>query len=61
MSKFFNSKIIEKDSEDITNLQSTLNDLRIEVDDNGIEESKGISNDSDNSMNNCGDLTDIEE
>ena len=26
MSKFFNSKIIEKDSEDITNLQSNLNE-----------------------------------
>jgi hypothetical protein len=38
MSKFFNSKIIEKDSEDITNLQSNMNDLRIEVDDNGIED-----------------------
>ena len=61
MSKFFNSKIIEKDSEDITNLQSNLNDLRIGIDDNDIEKSKASPEDSDSSIANCGDLTDIEE
>ena len=61
MSKTHYTNIIEESSKDIELIQENLNELRIQTDDNGVEETKNDKDASDNSVDNLTEnLTDIE-